>query len=326
MKEAERTIDTPDQTRGSGPEARAAGDAERSGTADGAVSGPSPDDSGSIEPGTPAGADAADGPGTGSGETAASGRGRRRIGVLAAVAVTAFVLDLITKIWTVEWLEGREPVQIVGEWLQFEAVRNSGAAFGMGQALTVVFTCIATVVVIVILRLARKLYSAPWAVALGLLLGGALGNLADRVFRAPGVFQGAVVDFISPKHFAVFNLADSAIVCGGILIVLLSFRGLDPDGTVHRDDDEKQEPATEATGDAAGTPGTSAADTPAPSAADTPGTSAADTPGTSAADTPAPSAADTPGTTGPAAEAAEAGDEPPASGGAGTGDAAPRNP
>jgi signal peptidase II len=164
----------------------------------------------------------------------AAGRGRRRIGVLAAVAITAYVLDLATKMMVVSWLEDRAPVELVGEWLRFEAVRNSGAAFGMGQALTVVFTCIAAVVVLVILRLARKLYSAPWAIALGLLLGGALGNLTDRIFRAPGVFQGAVVDFIAPKHFAVFNLADSAIVCGGILIVLLSFRGLDPDGTSHR--------------------------------------------------------------------------------------------
>ncbi|NJQ17188.1 signal peptidase II [Streptomyces bohaiensis] len=260
MKEAERTIDTPDEARGQGPGERAAGDAERS--AEAAVTAPSPDDAGNAEPDAPTGAEATGGPGAGSTDAAPTARGRRRIGVLAAVAVTAFVLDLVTKIWTVEWLEGREPVQIVGEWLQFEAVRNSGAAFGMGQALTVVFTCIATVVVIVILRLARKLYSAPWAVALGLLLGGALGNLADRIFRAPGVFQGAVVDFISPKHFAVFNLADSAIVCGGILIVLLSFRGLDPDGTVHRDE-EKEQPAADAPDTApAGSPSAATADTP----------------------------------------------------------------
>jgi signal peptidase II len=90
-------------------------------------------------------------------------------------------------------------------------------------------------VIVVIARLARKLYSLPWAIALGMLLGGALGNLTDRIFRSPGIFQGEVVDFIAPKGFAVFNLADSAIVCGGILIVLLSFRGLDPDGTVHKD-------------------------------------------------------------------------------------------
>jgi signal peptidase II len=166
---------------------------------------------------------------------AAAPAARRRVGVLAAVAAVAYVLDLATKTWVVEWLEGREPVEVLGEWLRFEAVRNPGAAFGVGEALTVVFTCIAAAVIVVIVRLARKLYSAPWAVALGLLLGGALGNLTDRLFRAPGVLEGHVVDFIAPKYFAVFNVADSAIVCGGILIVLLSFRGLDPDGTVHRD-------------------------------------------------------------------------------------------
>ena len=119
--------------------------------------------------------------------------------------------------------------------LQLDVVRNRGAAFGIGEALTIVLTAIAAVVIVVIARIARKLYSTPWAIALGLLLGGAFGNLTDRVFRSPGVFQGAVVDFIAPTHFAVFNVADSAIVCGGILIVILSFRGLDPDGTVHRD-------------------------------------------------------------------------------------------
>ncbi|BBJ44470.1 hypothetical protein SSPO_071880 [Streptomyces antimycoticus] len=101
--------------------------------------------------------------------------------------------------------------------------------------MTIVFTVIAVGVIVVIARLARKLHSLPWAIALGLLLGGAFGNLTDRIFRAPGDFQGAVVDFIAPSHFAVFNLADSAIVCGGFLIVILSFRGLDPDGTVHKD-------------------------------------------------------------------------------------------
>ena len=106
---------------------------------------------------------------------------------------------------------------------------------GFGAAFTVIFTVIAASVIVVIMRLARKLYSFPWAVALGLLLGGALGNLTDRIFRSPGVFNGQVVDFIAPKGFAIFNLADSAIVCGGILIVLLSFRGLDPNGTVHKD-------------------------------------------------------------------------------------------
>ncbi|MFF9108396.1 signal peptidase II [Streptomyces sp. NPDC014805] len=162
-------------------------------------------------------------------------RGRRRIAVLFAVAAFAYLLDLGSKLLVVAKLEHHAPIEIVGDWLKLDAIRNAGAAFGFGEAFTVIFTVIAAAVIVVIARLARKLYSLPWAIALGLLLGGALGNLTDRIFRAPGVFEGAVVDFIAPKHFAVFNLADSAIVCGGILIVLLSFRGLDPDGTVHKD-------------------------------------------------------------------------------------------
>ena len=162
-------------------------------------------------------------------------RGRRRIAVLFAVAVFAYALDLISKMIVVAKLEHHPPIEVVGDWLRFEAIRNAGAAFGFGEAFTIIFTVIAAAVIVVIARLARKLYSLPWAIALGLLLGGALGNLTDRIFRSPGVFEGAVVDYIAPKHFAVFNLADSAIVCGGILIVLLSFKGLDPDGTVHKD-------------------------------------------------------------------------------------------
>jgi signal peptidase II len=160
---------------------------------------------------------------------------RRRVVALFAVALVAYLLDLVSKIIVVEKLEHHAPIEIIGDLLKFEAVRNPGAAFGMGEAFTIIFTFIAASVIVVIVRLARKLYSLPWAIALGLLLGGALGNLTDRIFRSPGVFEGAVVDFIAPAHFAVFNLADSAIVCGGVLIVLLSFRGLDPDGTVHKD-------------------------------------------------------------------------------------------
>ncbi|MER5683514.1 signal peptidase II [Streptomyces sp. NPDC005134] len=163
------------------------------------------------------------------------GKGKRKIMVLFAVAVFAYLLDLISKMIVVAKLEHHEPVEVLGDWLRFDAIRNAGAAFGIGEAFTVIFTVIAATVIVVIARLARKLYSLPWAIALGLLLGGALGNLTDRIFRSPGVFKGAVVDFIAPAHFAVFNLADSAIVCGGILIVILSFKGLDPDGTVHKD-------------------------------------------------------------------------------------------
>ncbi|MEV0846821.1 signal peptidase II [Streptomyces sp. NPDC049954] len=162
-------------------------------------------------------------------------KGRRKIAALFAVAAFAYLLDLISKLVVVAQLEGHASVHVIGDWLTFGVIRNSGAAFSMGEAYTVVFTIIAAAVILVIARLARKLYSLPWAISLGLLLGGALGNLTDRIFRSPGVFRGAVIDFIAPKGYAVFNLADSAIVCGGILIVLLSFRGLDPDGTRHKD-------------------------------------------------------------------------------------------
>lgn len=161
-------------------------------------------------------------------------KGPRRVGVLLVVAVLAFLIDLGSKLLVVAKLENHAAIKVIGEVVTFQVIRNSGAAFGMGQALTVVFTMIASAVIVVIWRIARRLYSLPWAIALGLLLGGALGNLTDRLFRAPGVFRGHVVDFVSVQHFAVFNLADSAIVCGGVLVVLLSFRGSNPDGTVHQ--------------------------------------------------------------------------------------------
>lgn len=167
--------------------------------------------------------------------TAEEPNGKRKVVALFVVAVLAYLLDIGSKTLVVAKLEHHEPLALVGNVLQFEVIRNAGAAFGFGEAYTVVFTCIAAAVIVVIARLARKLHSLPWAIALGLLLGGAFGNLTDRIFRSPGLFHGAVVDFIAPAHFAIFNLADSAICCGGVLIVILSFRGLDPDGTVHKD-------------------------------------------------------------------------------------------
>jgi len=99
------------------------------------------------------------------------------------------------------------------------------------QGLTIAFTVVAVAVVVVILRLAPRLRSTPWAVALGLVLGGAVGNLTDRIFRAPGPGRGHVVDFLELPHWPVFNLADSAIVTAACLMVLLSARGSSYDGT-----------------------------------------------------------------------------------------------
>ncbi|OLZ69825.1 signal peptidase II [Streptomyces sp. IMTB 2501] len=150
---------------------------------------------------------------------------KRRIALLLAVAGVAYAIDLCSKLLVVARLENHAPVEVIGSWLELRVSRNPGAAFSMGTAMTFVFTAIAAAVVVVVVRLARKLYSVPWAMALGLLLGGALGNLTDRVFRSPGGLQGAVVDFIAVRGFSVMNLADWAIVSGGVLIVLFSFLG-----------------------------------------------------------------------------------------------------
>ncbi|GAA3753204.1 hypothetical protein GCM10023082_55960 [Streptomyces tremellae] len=155
--------------------------------------------------------------------------------MLVSVALFAYALDQVSKVLVVAHLENHAPVALLGDWLSLQASRNAGAAFSMGQALTVVFTVIAAIVIAVICRIAKKLFSLPWALALGLLLGGALGNLTDRVLRSPGIFRGAVVDFVAVRYFAVFNLADSAIVCGGVLVVVLSFLGTSPDGRRERE-------------------------------------------------------------------------------------------
>jgi signal peptidase II len=109
--------------------------------------------------------------------------------------------------------------------------RNPGAAFSVGTGSTIVFTLVAVAVVAVILRASRNLKSRGWAVALGLLLGGAIGNLSDRIFRAPAPFRGHVVDWIELPHWPVFNVADSGIVIGGILAVLLAAYRVELDGT-----------------------------------------------------------------------------------------------
>jgi signal peptidase II len=157
---------------------------------------------------------------------------RVQVSVLLAVAVFVLAADVISKVVVVADLSGHAPVRLLGGLLTLRLIRNSGAAFSIGTSLTFVFTAIAVGVIVFILRTARRLRSMPWAVTLGLLLGGAMGNLGDRLFRAPGPMRGDVVDWIQLPHWPVFNLADSAIVCGGVLAVLLAVRGLRMDGTV----------------------------------------------------------------------------------------------
>lgn len=152
--------------------------------------------------------------------------GRRRLGILWSVAVTVLGLDLASKIIAVELLANRAPIELAGGLLTLRLTRNPGAAFSIAVNMTIVLTVVAVVVILAILRMARRLHSVPWAVALGGLLGGALGNLTDRIFRSPGAFRGHVVDFLELPNWPVFNLADSAIVGAGALMVLLAFRGV----------------------------------------------------------------------------------------------------
>jgi signal peptidase II len=155
----------------------------------------------------------------------------RRIGLLLSVAAFVIAADAISKAIVVARMPGHAPIRLLGGLLTITLTRNAGAAFSIGTSMTIVFTAIAVGVIAYILRTARNLRSIGWAVTLGLLLGGATGNLLDRIFRAPGLFQGHVVDWIQLPDWPVFNLADSSIVCAGVLVVLLALRGIRLDGT-----------------------------------------------------------------------------------------------
>jgi signal peptidase II len=168
--------------------------------------------------------------GTGAAVDDVEPRRRHLVAVTFGVAAVVVLLDQLTKVLAVRYLEGQPPVQIIGEWLQLDFLRNPGAAFSMGTGFTFIFPAIAIGVVVVIVRKSRELGSLAWAIALGGLLGGAVGNLIDRIFRDPGVFQGHVVDFIFVKHFAVFNVADAAITCSAVLMVVLAVMGIELSG------------------------------------------------------------------------------------------------
>ena len=154
------------------------------------------------------------------------------MGVLLAVAVTVLAADISSKVIVVATLSTRPPVRLLGGLLTLRVDRNPGAAFSIGTSMTIVFSAIALGVIVFILRTSRRIRSTAWAGTLGLLLGGATGNLTDRLLRSPGPLRGYVVDWIQLPHWPVFNVADSSIVCGGILAVLLAARGLQIDGTV----------------------------------------------------------------------------------------------
>jgi signal peptidase II len=163
----------------------------------------------------------------------------RAVAVFAAVPVLVVVLDQIVKQLSLSHLAGSAPVKLLGGVVYLNLTRNSGAAYSLGVNMTYIFPIVAVAVIGVIGWLVRRLRSIPWGIALGLVVGGALGNLWDRLFRPPGVFRGQVVDMISlfdpaGRFFppgAIFNIADSALFCGVVLALVLEFTGRRRDGT-----------------------------------------------------------------------------------------------
>src|SRR5690349_9507929 len=183
--------------------------------------------------------------------------GRSRLPWLVPViAVFVLLADQLTKWAAVEHLAGRGRVDVIDGVLWLHLTRNPGAAFSMATGATWLLTIVALIVVVAIIRVSRNLGSRGWALALGLLLGGALGNLGDRLFREPSFFHGHVIDFLEFPHWPIFNLADSSISTAAVLIALLSLRGIGIDG---RRVGQTEEPA--ATDDPA--PHVQAATTPA---------------------------------------------------------------
>ncbi|WP_323961499.1 signal peptidase II [Arthrobacter sp. JZ12] len=172
----------------------------------------------------------------------AHARHGKRIGaryalVLLTCTVVAYIFDQLTKIWVVSTMEEGQITEVFPPLLSWHFIRNSGAAFSIGTEITWVFTIIMVLVSAAIITQIRKVASWGWAVALGLVLGGALGNLTDRLFREPAFGQGHVVDFIALPNFAIFNIADSAVVSGVVLICLLTLRGVGLDGRRSNEDE-----------------------------------------------------------------------------------------
>lgn len=161
---------------------------------------------------------------------------KRHIVVLASVAAFVLAADQTTKSIVAAHLHPGSSPHILGGLFYFSLIRNSGAAWGLAGGATILFALISAIVAGAIIRIAGRLHSTPWAIALGLLLGGALGNLSDRIFREPGFLRGRVVDFISVfapdgRHFPIFNIADSAITTGAVLLAITTLIGVALDGS-----------------------------------------------------------------------------------------------
>jgi signal peptidase II len=151
--------------------------------------------------------------------------------VFGAVGLVILFLDQLTKSLALAHLTPGEPVNVIGSLLKFNLIRNSGAAFSLGAGYTPYISAVQITVALGVVYLSRKLGSAGWAVAFGLLFGGAVGNILDRIFREPSPFHGHVVDFLQTPHWAIFNVADMAVTSAAVLLVIQTLRGIRLDGT-----------------------------------------------------------------------------------------------
>jgi signal peptidase II len=180
--------------------------------------------------------------------------------VMFCVAVIVLTADAISKQQALTRLPGHPPVRLLHGLLTLDLTFNAGAAFGVGTSYTAIIALIVCGVIAYIIRTARRLRSLAWTIALGLLLGGAMGNLGDRLFRAPGPLRGQVVDWINLPHFPwTFNLADASITCAAVMIAVLALAGVRIDGTspahaVDRIDGGPSTPSTRSTPSTPSTP------------------------------------------------------------------------
>ena len=156
----------------------------------------------------------------------------RALIVLALIALGIYALDQISKILVVDMMTEGQIVRVLGDVLQLHFVRNPGAAFSLASGSTWIFSIIAAGVVVFIVWFARRIRSFAWAVVFGLLLGGVLGNLTDRLLREPGFGLGHVIDFLSTPWLlpAIYNVADMSIVSSMVIFMILTIRNIGLDG------------------------------------------------------------------------------------------------
>ena len=147
---------------------------------------------------------------------------------LFSVAWFVWILDLATKIWAVSALSNKPDIKVFGSFFQLTLVRNSGAAFSFATGATIFLTVFSLFVLTAIFYISPRITSKGWAVVLGLVMGGIIGNLIDRIFREPGVLRGHVIDWMQLPYWPIFNIADSAIVIAALTAMVLTARNISP--------------------------------------------------------------------------------------------------